>query len=74
MKLRIAISIAFAVLFSSAYAQNSEKLLQDGLFAFKNDNFTQAISCLSKYTETEKENAIAYNTLGRAYSYMGNFD
>ena len=74
MRLNIAILIAFVLAATTAYSQDEETLLKNGMFAFKNDNYMQTISDLSKYVEINTENAVAYNTLGRAYSALGNFD
>ena len=69
MKLKIAILSVFALISANIYSQEDEALLQNGLYAFNEDNFTKAIADLSRYVETNTDNAIAYNTLGRAYSY-----
>ena len=74
MRLNIAILIAFVLATTTAYSQNEEALLSNGLFAFNNDNYMQTINDLSKYVEINKENALAYNTLGKAYAAFGNLD
>ena len=44
MKLRIAILVTFALLSANIYSQDADAILENGLFAFNNDNFTKAIS------------------------------